>query len=155
MNIDINFEKYHFKHLSYNDLKWLNVLFADKETQKRMGGMLPLDVFYSSTKELPNYYNIVAWEDDKPTAFLTVEINNNDVASIAIVVNPTRRRQGVGHTILTNICNLLEDKQAYAEIEADNIASIALFESCGFINDGITEEGFLRYFRPRRTNTVN
>lgn len=65
-------------------------------------------------------------------------------AAVGVVVHQEYRRQGYASDAIVLLCqyafNFLHLKQLYAYVSVDNEASIKLFSSCGFIQNGILKD---------------
>lgn len=70
------------------------------------------------------YFNICLFEDT-PVGFIGV-IDND----IRIAVNPKYKNRGIGKFMVNEI--MKTNPNALAKIKSNNLASIKLFESCGF-----------------------
>lgn len=72
-------------------------------------------------------------------------------AEIDVYVSPERRGFGIGSLIVQ--CLVLEAIQAgaslcWAAVKESNVASIKLFESCGFERQGSPESGLVAFWKP-------
>lgn len=81
-------------------------------------------------------------------AVLQYDIEDDGGISLLITVDPARRGKGLGRRVLSAFIEHVGDRHPHIDghIEADNLASIACVESCGFVR--LSEEpddGFLHY----------
>jgi len=118
--------------------EFIRKLRNDPDIQKYLieqVNITPEQQFEYMSKYNDCYYICVAHE--LPIGYIGIKDNE-----IGLVVLPAIRRHGAGKFMLTKMRKL--HPKCYARIKPDNIASIKLFESCGFIFKRV-EKGVLIY----------
>jgi RimJ/RimL family protein N-acetyltransferase len=81
-----------------------------------------------------------------PGGVLQVDWDEHWRAFVAIVVDPTKRRRGLGKRLLRSFvdCHSQPFEAITGSVEPDNRASLALALRCGFEQIGVDDEGFVR-----------
>ncbi|TQF40093.1 hypothetical protein UNPF46_11560 [Bradyrhizobium sp. UNPF46] len=93
----------------------------------------------------------VAYVGNAMVGHIQVEYYPEDVCSIALAVDPSLKRQGLGAKVLTKfVREYLSSLRVEAFIEADNVASRKTFEKAGFrqTTSAPDEDGMLKYVFP-------
>lgn len=88
-----------------------------------------------------NKDNIYVYED---SGVIKGQIKLDGEGEIGWITNPEYRNQGIGKLMLMEAIGHLSLAKAWCKIREDNIASIKLAESCGFVFD--RQEGNKRYY---------
>lgn len=122
--------------------------FEDQELRRRLGGMLPLESWFSHVQSTPGYYLWAGFEREELSGIVGFEADAEQVGNVLLLVNPIRRGQGYGQALLRAMLEQPETQALaglLAEVEADNLASLSCFESVGFTRRPVTrdEEGLL------------
>jgi RimJ/RimL family protein N-acetyltransferase len=135
--------------------------FDDAETQRWLGDRgWPLMVLRSAAS-LPAEHNdtLLAWrrawileEDAVPIALVDVEAYADRTASLALLVAPAHRRQGVGRRALKMAAAELSAagvREVFGGVQPENVASIRCLEAAGFARraDDPDADGFLYFAR--------
>lgn len=140
--------------ITTDDLPILAEWFQDADTCQRLGGILPLDAWYSVVSKNPDYHIWMIRKVDETFGCLILEIIDR-VGHLAIIVNPELRGKGYGRRILVE---LFEQELAakldtiIANIWQGHIASQQCFLAAGF-EPGTTADadGFVSYtIRPQQ-----
>ncbi|HEK9103800.1 TPA: GNAT family N-acetyltransferase [Bacillus pseudomycoides] len=129
-----------------DDMNIMVSWFEDSEVHKRLGGMLPLQEWYSFAKDNKSYNIWVAEQEGKIIGISMVEIEEG-TGSIALLIDPSLRGKGLGKEIIrkTMLLGEMKDlKKWFAGIEMDNIACLKCFESNGYSYEDIRpdEDGY-------------
>lgn len=145
MLINKNFEKnFILRELFKDDLKIIENWFEDNETKKRCGGLFPICDWYENVKALQNYKIIIASNENIIIGVVIFEIYEDKTSSIALLVSPSYRNNGYGRLIIREAVKVLDkNTEVHAYIEKDNISSIKCFSACGFIKNGIDDDGMI------------
>lgn len=98
----------------------------------------------------PDRHALVGLSGDEPVALLDVERYEDATASVAIVVSPEVRRQGIGTAVLASIfthAELTGTELVFGEVEQGNAGAERLVCAAGFAldNEGARTEGFSRW----------
>ena len=132
--------------------------FDDAETQRRLGGREWPESLLRLVAEPPSEHRghlvrerlgWIASRDGSDVALVDTEIYTDGTAAIAFVVDPRRRRQGIGAATLVAIGSHLA--RAYGVelrvggIEPENTASVRCARAAGFVAKAAEpdEEGFI------------
>ncbi len=135
-----------FEPLDHSHLPVLKSWFSDPDSKRWVEE--PSDRLVSYIHSEPQYYAWVAAQESETVGLVLCEIEQ-EVGSVALVVNPGSRRRGYGRSILDLLKRRPEIAGAsalIAEIDPKNVASLACFRSVGFSEESekLTEEGFVR-----------
>jgi RimJ/RimL family protein N-acetyltransferase len=140
------------------DCDRMGAWFADADTNRWLGGAeWPLEVL-ALCDPASGRFAYAAVSGDELVGLVDVECYADRRASMAIVVAPGLRRQGVGRKILDQVLeqpDLAHILEFFGGVEVGNIASQRLITAAGFLamQDGPDEEGFTYYAR-RRDETL-
>lgn len=137
-----------FIELSHNSLQILEEWYEDEEVLRRLGGKLLLKQWFDYVQQNPNYFSWIVFENNEPVGNIDVEIEEDQTAYIGLLTNPSKRNQGYGKKMLKMLLEREELSQGAiikAGIETDNMACIRCFQSVGFTEDGLDEDGFLSF----------
>lgn len=142
-NNDIKFRKF-----TANDISELKSWFAQPNPENKfINDYADVDAWLKLISDDPdNRFGYLIYQDSQPVAFLDLELNNDNSASIAFGVKPEFRGQGFGKKIiqeLVTLPNLQGIKKLHAGVEPDNAASQKVLLANGFTKiseeDGIIE----------------
>jgi RimJ/RimL family protein N-acetyltransferase len=136
--------------------------FHDEQTQRWLGGPGWPALVLRLASDPPAAYRgrrvtgrfaWLAYAEGQPVGLVDVERYADGTAGLALVVDPARRRQGLGKRIIQAVLahpELGETELIRAGIEPDNQASVRCFTAVGFAaeTDEPDEEGVV-YFRRR------
>jgi RimJ/RimL family protein N-acetyltransferase len=110
--------------------------FADGESQRRLGGMLPLQGWFARMRTSPGRYEWLALVRGRPVGLVSVEVYADKSASVALLIDPARRRQGYGTHIMRAVLarpEVARLARVEAGIEVDNLAGRRCAEAAGFV----------------------
>ena len=89
----------------------------------------------------------VAIEDDTIVGFLAFEQVLDEGSIVEVAVHPDHRRGGIARNLITSAINNAEGLHTvFLEVRESNTPAVKLYESLGFVSEGI-RPGF--YERPR------
>jgi ribosomal-protein-alanine N-acetyltransferase len=75
-----------------------------------------------------------------PNGFLLGQAVAGEAELLTIAVDPNQRRQGIGHALVAQFCDVARQKAvqtAFLEVAATNAPAIALYVTCGFAQSGL------------------
>ena len=107
------------------------------------------DYWQKRLSQLPeNQYSLVAVVDDKIVGQLGMEVitrpRRKHVANLGMAVCESSRGLGIGKVLLSSALDLAHNWLAVRKVEievyTDNLAAIALYESCGFNIEGTSKD---------------
>jgi len=116
--------------------------------------------WYGRSLANANRWILIGEEANHPVGVLRFDRIGNDVAKVSVTVTPENRGRGIGREILALGSDYAAHRLGFvrleANIKAENVASLALFEGAGFVYAG-SESGLGRYVlalpvMPRRTS---
>lgn len=152
---ELRFEPIAEEHVAIVE-EWLE----DRESQRRVGGMIPFRPCFEYQQATPGYYEWIVYDGKTPVGLTGFQVEDAGMAAVVLLVNPRLRSRGYGKTILKKLCSRPEAalvSELYAPIEPDNPESMRCFETAGFLNQGKDPENseFLRYVYRRNRGLLN
>lgn len=137
-----------FREVTVTDIDELKSWFTRSSPGNRfINDYADVDAWLKLISDDPyNRFGYLIYRDSQPVAFLDLELNNDNSASIAFGVKPELRGQGLGKMIInevTALSNLQGIKKIHAGVEPENVASQRVLQANGFVRmseeDGIIE----------------
>ena len=137
-----------FREFTPNDISELKSWFAQPNPENKfINDYADVDAWLKLIKDDPeNRFGYLIYQDSQPVAFLDLELNDDNSASIAFGVKPELRGQGLGGKIIQEVMvlpNLQGITKIHAGVEPDNAASQKVLLSNEFVKvseeDGVIE----------------
>lgn len=73
------------------------------------------------------------WDGESLLGFILIQRVMDEVEILTLAVDPARRRQGLGHGLVSDLLDQLpQGTSVFLEVAQDNAPAIALYEACGF-----------------------
>ncbi len=96
----------------------------------------------------PQHIVMIAETEHGPIGVVRFDAKKRDVLTYTVSINmaPKARGQGFGYAVLAEACRLMQENTLLANIKNENMASISIFEKCGFQRIGSDGE-FIRFKR--------
>lgn len=127
-----------------SDLAIYRAWFSDPETRRWVA--TPDDLWLAHVFASGRSACWVLEDAGVPGGILQVDWDEGGLAFVSVVVDPAKRRRGMGARLLRSF--LADQSHAFeavtASVAPDNRASIALALRCGFEHVGIDDEGFVQ-----------
>lgn len=135
--------------------------FEDIETQRWLGGIEWPKIALRMAAEYPNEHTecevagrfvFLAWNEEKPVGLVDTEQYKDGTAGLALVIDPSKRRRGLGSEIIQAVARrpeIARTRKLRVGIEPDNRAGVRCFERAGFMPEPEEpdEEGFVYFMR--------
>ena len=90
--------------------------------------------WFTSALEDTNRHIYIAEADGRPVGMIRFDADDKGREELSWAVDPTLQRKGIGTAMLKE-ARLISDKELVAEIKKENIGSIKMAESAGFMLD--------------------
>lgn len=127
-----------------------DVVSVSKRYEEQYCALHCKDSYWTGEKVLKSqdkFHTYLALENDEVIGYIDVTYTNDENEPYDIFIKDEYRQKGYGRKLLSKALSENQGRGMMALIDVDNCPSIALFESCGFVNikkqNSITAQWFV------------